>query len=174
MARRTSQKLSFRFFGPYRVEAKVGAVAYKLSLPPSSALHPVFHVSQLKRSHGDHLVTETLPSENVQFQVPQRLLQHRWTSGDQPVEEVLIQWSQMPPSLATWELLESLRQQFPRAPAWGHAGTQEGGNVSTRAVPGSQQSAETSQDKGESPSAARPKRNRKLNPLTSGPEWLSQ
>ena len=30
----------------------------------------------------------------------------------------------MPASLATWENYELLRQQFPRAPAWGHVGSQ--------------------------------------------------
>jgi hypothetical protein len=67
LARRASQKLSFRFFGPCCVEAKVGVVAYKLALPPSSAIHLVFHVSQLKRSHGDHPISDTLPSDSVQL-----------------------------------------------------------------------------------------------------------
>jgi len=67
LARRSNQKLAFHFFGPYHVEAKVGAVAYKLALPPTSAIHLVFYVSQLKRSHGDHPLTDALPSDSVQF-----------------------------------------------------------------------------------------------------------
>jgi len=47
------------------------------------------------------------------------------------MEQGLIKWSHMPESLAMWEPLEQLHQQFPRAPTWGHAGSQEGGNVST-------------------------------------------
>jgi hypothetical protein len=48
------------------------------------------------------------------------------------MEQGLIKWSHMPESLAmTWEPLEQLHQEFPRAPTWGHAGSQEGGNVST-------------------------------------------
>lgn len=54
----------------------------------------------------------------------EQILQRRWSSGDRPMEQGLIKWSQMPVSLATWEDLETLRQQFPRAPAWGHAGSQ--------------------------------------------------
>ena len=45
--------------------------------------------------------------------------------------KVFVKWLHMPASLATWEDAEHLREQFPFAPAWGHAATQDGGNVST-------------------------------------------
>jgi hypothetical protein len=45
LSRRSCQKLSFKYFGPFTVAAKVGSVAYKLALPSSSSIHPVFHVS---------------------------------------------------------------------------------------------------------------------------------
>lgn len=47
LARRHCDKFSPRFYGPFMIEAKVGAVAYRLALPPESKIHPVFHVSQL-------------------------------------------------------------------------------------------------------------------------------
>ena len=43
-------KLSLRFIGPFEILSRVGEVAYKLALPPSlSAVHPVFHVSMLRK-----------------------------------------------------------------------------------------------------------------------------
>jgi hypothetical protein len=51
VARRSTQKLGFKFFGPYQILSRVGNVSYKLKLPDSSCIHPVIHVSQLKKSH---------------------------------------------------------------------------------------------------------------------------
>ena len=67
LARRANQKLAFRFFGPYQILERIGPAAYKLALPSSSSIHPVFHVSQLKVSHGKMSVSDVLPDELAQF-----------------------------------------------------------------------------------------------------------
>lgn len=77
VARCSNNKLAFRFFGPFRILERIGSVAYKLQLPPSAAVHPVFHVSQLKKSTGLRPVASALPSDLVRFQVPERFIQRR-------------------------------------------------------------------------------------------------
>lgn len=136
-------------------------MAYKLDIPPTSLVHPVFHVSQLKKSHGTVSVAPSLPANTASMQFPEKILQHRWTVAEYPVEEGLVKWSAMPPSLATWEPFESLRQQFPGAPAWGHAGSEGWGNVSS---PARQPTKEVNKRQSSRPSQPSVR--------VSGPEWL--
>lgn len=86
-------------------------MAYRLDLPASLAVHPVFHVSQLKKSVGDrHSVTAAPPSEDVLWSVPERVLQtHTIHKGTPSIAQGLVKWSNLPISLATWEDLEFLR-----------------------------------------------------------------
>jgi hypothetical protein len=49
--------------------------------------------------------------------------------GDAEVVQVLLKWSNMSKSLATWEDKEDLKQQFQAAPAWGQAVSQDQGSV---------------------------------------------
>ncbi|XP_059287595.1 uncharacterized protein LOC132040927 [Lycium ferocissimum] len=47
-------KLSPRFIGPFDILRRMGEVAYELALPPGLlGVHPVFHVSMLKKYHSD-------------------------------------------------------------------------------------------------------------------------
>ena len=56
-------KLSPMYYGPYKVLQKIGIMAYKLELPVASRLHPVFHVSCLKKVIGDKLLVQTILPE---------------------------------------------------------------------------------------------------------------
>jgi transposase InsO family protein len=129
---RSNQKLAYKYYGPYRVLARVGKVAYRLDLPEASCIHPVIHVSQLKRAIGPgEQVQSDLPIAHSDMQVPIKMLQKRvCRKGGSNISQVLVQWSGMSEELATWEDTEALRQHFPAADAWGQASSQDGGIVS--------------------------------------------
>jgi hypothetical protein len=167
VAVRANHKLAFKFFGPFFVMERIGAVAYRLDLPPSSRVHPVFHVSQLKPCIGPGTpISASLPATDTFLQVPIRVLQHRMRQrGHRTVTQGLVQWSGAAVDQATWEDLEALAQRFPGAPAWGQAGTQAGGIVSVPTPPHSatvDQEGEPARQEQE-----RPKRNRR------GPRWMT-
>ncbi|XP_070041533.1 uncharacterized protein [Nicotiana tomentosiformis] len=62
-------KLSLRYVGLYKIIQRIGQVAYKLELPPEMSLvHPVFHVSMLKKVVGDP--SAIVPVETIEVDRP--------------------------------------------------------------------------------------------------------
>jgi hypothetical protein len=53
------QKLAPKFYGPYTVLKHVGHMSCQLDLPNHSELHPVFHVSCLKKVIGTKCQNQT-------------------------------------------------------------------------------------------------------------------
>jgi hypothetical protein len=45
-------KLATKYYGPFKIMELIGPSAYRLQLPPSTDIHLVFHVSQLKNMLG--------------------------------------------------------------------------------------------------------------------------
>nr|KYP33494.1 hypothetical protein KK1_045635 [Cajanus cajan]KYP33495.1 hypothetical protein KK1_045636 [Cajanus cajan]KYP33498.1 hypothetical protein KK1_045639 [Cajanus cajan]KYP33499.1 hypothetical protein KK1_045640 [Cajanus cajan] len=70
VALRKNQKLIMRFFCPFPVIQRIGQVSYKLLLPPTTRIHPMFHYSQLKPCKGDHSKPYVpLPINNTDLQL---------------------------------------------------------------------------------------------------------
>ncbi|GJW38191.1 ty3-gypsy retrotransposon protein [Tanacetum coccineum] len=114
---RAFHKLAAKYYGPYKIVARVGEVAYKLALPVSSKIHDVFHVSLLKKSHGNHSVSSTLPEVSDtghSIPLPHRILDKRMVKKNNvAVAEVLVNWSNTEETDNTWEEVQKLQKQFP-------------------------------------------------------------
>lgn len=167
VATRSNNKLCFKFFGPYQILERIGMVAYKLRLPANSTVHPVFHVSQLKRAIGrDSTLIPQLPCDSQAVQVPMKILQRRMVErGGDLIAQVKVLWSGMADELATWEDAAALQDQFPAAPAWGQAGSEGRGNVGNQKVDAD--SVEEAEAHGDS--RKRNPRNRRPNTRIVGP-----
>jgi hypothetical protein len=105
---RPCAKLAFKYFGPYKILEKIGAAAYKLELPSHAAVHPVFHVSQLKPHVQDHAALfEEIPMEAfgedaqaIRVKILERKLVKK---GNTAIVQIKVQWSTLPASMTTWE-----------------------------------------------------------------------
>ncbi|XP_060963318.1 uncharacterized protein LOC133032814 [Cannabis sativa] len=117
LALRKNEKLAARFYGPFTVLKRIGAVAYYLDLPTSSAVHPVFHVCQLRAAvgtaHSSPTIPPTLTADLELLVEPAELLnvRQRPTPTGAPME-VLIRWKDLPLFEATWEKFDTITAQF--------------------------------------------------------------
>jgi hypothetical protein len=118
LALRKNLKLSPRFFGPFQILSRIGQVAYKLDLPTEARLHPVFHVSCLKRKIG-HDVTPlpTLPPVDSNGEIqpePELIVDRRLIKRHgRAATEVIIRWKGPSSDDDSWELLWHLQKQYP-------------------------------------------------------------
>lgn len=135
IAPRGNNKLIFRYYGPFQVLQRVGQVAYKLDLPSQAKIHPVIHVSQLKK-HVPALaeVSSDLSSvctDPAQQLLPVALLDRTLVpKAGATAVRVLVQWDNLPIHMSTWEDESDLCHRYPDiSAAWGQAATQGEGNV---------------------------------------------
>lgn len=74
-----NQKLGPKYFGPYLILEKVGAVAYRLDLPTDSQLHPTFHVSLLKSAPSQPQEITPIPQLSPKRLMPRAILDRKFT-----------------------------------------------------------------------------------------------
>ena len=87
---------------------KIGTMAYKLELPTSSRVHPVFHVSCLKKVIGENLPVQTiLPELDEEGKIilePEAVTETRTRQlWNRSILEYLIKWKNLPTEYSTWE-----------------------------------------------------------------------
>jgi hypothetical protein len=117
LSRAKYHKLSKRFYGPYVILAKVGAVAYRLELPTHSKIHDVFHVSLLKLYEGPTpLQVDQLPAlsfDNNLVVAPLVILDFQTQLIDgKPTCFALVQWEGLLADDTSWELWDELKTTY--------------------------------------------------------------
>ena len=113
-------KLSPRYIGPFEVLKRVGKVAYELALPPGlSGVHPVFHVSMLKRYHGDgNYITRwdsVLLDENLSYEEePVAILDREVRKlRSREIASIKVQWKNRSVKESTWEKEADMQEKYP-------------------------------------------------------------
>ncbi|XP_069145543.1 uncharacterized protein [Solanum lycopersicum] len=113
-------KLSPRFIEPFEILSRVREVSYKLALPPClSAVHPVFHVSMLRKyildeSHVISLDSVDLCPDLTYEEEPISILDRqirKFMTKD--LVSVKLQWKHHSVREATWETKSDMRARYP-------------------------------------------------------------
>jgi hypothetical protein len=113
-------KLAPRYIGPYQILARHGEVAYQLSLPENlSAVHDVFHVSQLKKCLWvleEQLLVEGLEvQEDLTYvEKPTQILETAdRVSRRKTIRMCKVRWNHHSEEEATWEREDDLMAKYP-------------------------------------------------------------
>jgi hypothetical protein len=117
---RKRTKLSPQFIGLFRIQEKIGPIAYRLVQPPHlHKTHNVFHVSVLLNDVADEshkLNWKELQVSDVGTLTvePLHILDRRVRElRNRLVDQVKVQWDTYSPGSATWEDTETLRRDYP-------------------------------------------------------------
>ncbi|KAM1026419.1 hypothetical protein ACFX13_040051 [Malus domestica] len=123
LASHAYHKLHPQYYGPYEVLERVGPVAYKLKLPEGTKIHPVFHVSCLKRHMGNvdspitalpTLTDEAQMRDSHPSDAPLAIIARRiYKKEDKAGVQLLVQWVGQEESTATWEDYDDFHARFP-------------------------------------------------------------
>jgi hypothetical protein len=113
-------KLAPRYIGLFLILKRYGPVAYRLQLPETlSAIHNVFHVSQLKKCLW--VPDQTIEVKDVALEPDLTYSEHPIRVLDQKdritrrktLKFYKIQWNQHSEDEATWETQDFLEKNFP-------------------------------------------------------------
>jgi hypothetical protein len=113
-----SLKHTTKFYGPFKILEMIGQSAYKLHLPEIAEMHPIFHVSQLKKHIGSKAVPQAnlpLVTSNGYIKLePIEVLDTRTISrADDIITQWQIQWQNLIEAQSTWEDKLFIKSTFP-------------------------------------------------------------
>ena len=101
-------KLKKRFMGPFKIQEQIGRQAYRLLLPETWKVHPVFHISLLKKWNAvDLQEEEEVPVEEPEveepyYQIEKLLRWRRLKRGRRVKTEYLVLWKDYPIEEPQW------------------------------------------------------------------------
>ena len=108
-----TRKLSNRYTGPFKINEVVSPTTYKLALPGAWNIHPVFHISLLKKyvagptsDNTDNNIIDIELDEVPEYEVD-KLIGKRFGKHNQI--EYLVLWKNYPEWEATWENYETVK-----------------------------------------------------------------
>ena len=112
-------KLSPRYVGPFEILERIGALAYRLALPPNlSQVHNVFHVSMLKKymsdaSHKIDYVDLEIREDMSYVEVPLKILDTKQkVLRTKTIPMVKVLWRNHALEEATWELESEMNEKY--------------------------------------------------------------
>ena len=105
----TPSKLQKRFVGPFRVLETLGEQAYRLALPETWKIHPVFHVSLLRDwkaadvQEDQPVSREDAPDIEEPYWEIEKILRWRKIKRNKKIiKEYLVLWKNFPVEEASW------------------------------------------------------------------------
>jgi hypothetical protein len=105
---RPNNKLDYKKLGPFKIEEKISTSNYKLSLPASMRMHPIFHISLLEPApQGSENVEPRLEVETYEedYEV-EEILDKKRMDGE---TKYLVKWKNYEEHDNSWEPVKHLK-----------------------------------------------------------------
>ena len=93
--KRLSDKLDFKKIGPFKVEEVISTTNYRLSLPSTIRIHPVFHISLLELAPANAKLETILEIEINQHEYEVKTILDKKKFGN--TWKYLVKWKGYPP-----------------------------------------------------------------------------
>jgi hypothetical protein len=114
-------KLAPHYVGPFKILKRIGPVAYELDLPTElNKVHPVFHVSNLKKCLADGNLH--VPLEDIQIDEKMQFVEKPLEIADRQEKQlkrsriplVKVRWQSARGPEYTWEREDQMRAKYPQ------------------------------------------------------------